>query len=698
MTQNTTVAIAPAILVANEAPVFVTIDSESTRDIDDALWVSPNTVDGFKVQIAIADPTKLVKVDSEEDVRARRLAATVYQRNEAIKKMLPAAISEDRGSLVAGEKRRSLVLSIDIDHELNVTRFDLAAKKIQVAHRLSYEQIPSILADEESPLRSMLNAATTLARLLVQSRRNRGALALYDLKRMLLTDEEGNLRQFSSAEETIANILIQECMVLSNSLLGQYLVEHNIPAIFRNHKSQIAAPRADELAQTIESWLGAGAVDSVSVQAQFGAILGKARYAATAQGHYGLNLPVYVHGTSPLRRYADLVNMRQLMAYIANEPLPYEQAELEEIAADINEAMDRRQDERSEGFKKIVARTASRAIAAGNVSRLADHELSAAVKLGREAGYLPPALVDELMKRMEQGTLADTVADRLVFELPRSAIPSPLAVVFGRWLQVNPPRAMHLFMHGKQIGWFKSDSIHAEEKDGRFFAVASAVVVETGRHFTAKGYGAKKREAEQSAVVQLIADALDCPLDKPMGVGGALPVSVAAGSAPSANYKGQLLELCQQKRWLPPRFEIVSTGPSHRMVFAASVTLVVDGIQYTGKAEGASGKKEAEAQAAASLLKQLAESIKPSQPQSKRETPPIAGPEDNPVGHLQERAQKKKCGMPKYALTLTTGNPAVFECVLTTYCLGAPRLFTATGGSKTEAKRAAAALAVQSLD
>lgn len=667
---------------------YVTIDSENTRDIDDAFWVESQVDGGVKLHIAIANPTKLVKIGSSEDERARRLGATAYIRDQAVSKMLPGRISEDASSLTAGKFRDAFVFEIDMDQSLAVTRFLPTSCKIEVAHRLSYHQIPEIISDNKHPLQPMLNTATTLAKVLLQSRRQRGALALYDLTRFMLSDEEGNLRKYRDADEVIGNILIQEMMVLVNSLIARYMVEHDIPALFRNHQPKISAPTSNELAETIESWLTTGSADSTSVVAQFNAIAGKAKYGASATGHYGLSLPLYLHASSPLRRYADLINMRQLSAHLTQKTLPYKKVELEDIATHLNETLERRQAERKEGFKDVVARTASRAVSTGNLARLADHELSAAVKLSREAGYLPPALINELINRMENATLADSVADRLVFEVPRAAITSPLAIVLGRWLQANPARAMHLYMHGKQIGWFSSETLEVEHQVDFFYATITASVTETGQTLKANGTGSKKRDAEQQAVIRLIAYAIDCPIEE-------APIKNIQESefkknqpAVNGNPKGKLLEQCQQHGWKTPVFETGGSGPSHRMVFWAKVGLEVDGIQYTGQAQGKTSKKEAEAFASADMLSQLGTMVR-----LQKQRAPDENLTGNPIGFLQERAQQRKCAMPDYAITQISMHPPEFQCILTTYCSGKVDTFTAVKSSKQEAKKAAASIA-----
>ncbi|WP_425953310.1 RNB domain-containing ribonuclease [Ralstonia pseudosolanacearum] len=667
-------------------PGYVTIDSVSTRDIDDAMWVE-RVGTGYRVHVAIADPTRLVQVGSTEDEQARLMGATAYIRDQAVRRMLPPRISEASGSLTEGSSRRAMIFKMEIDESLAVTSFTPTSGRIVVSHRLSYEQIPQILADSGHKLYAMLTAATTLGRMLLQMRRLKGALALYDLHRFLLSDEEGNLRQFHSVDEVIGNILVQEMMVLTNSQAGQYMVNHDIPAVFRNHEAKSSAPRSDELALTIETWLSAGAADTQSVQSQFSAVAGRARYAATAIGHYGLNLPLYLHATSPLRRYADLINMRQLGAHLDGKELPYSRQTLDEIASELNETLDRRRDERSNGFKEVVERTASRAVSTGTVSKLADHELSAAVKLSREAGYLPPPLINELISRMERQVLADTVADRLLFEVPREVITEPLAISLGRWLQSFPSRGMHVLIHGRNVGLFESTSITSEGQDGRFIATVEALVSNGRGSIKATGKGGKKKDAEQDAVLRLLAEVFLLPVED-----DAQRSAPGQAAAKKGNPRGMLQELCQKQGWQLPAYTSGGAGPSHQMIFWAKVSLEVDGVQHEGSAEKASTKKEAEAIAAADLLAKLGTTSSP-----KAAVAPKTGPAQNPVGTLQEMAQKSKARMPEYAFTQSASQPPSFTCTVSTFFAGGTKSFSADSSSKQDAKAAVASLALQWL-
>lgn len=657
--------------------VFVTIDSESTKDIDDAMCVIKEDT-GYRILVGIANPTKLVQIGSTEDCLARSIAGTAYIRDRAVRRMLPPLISENKGSLIAGQHRRTMLFDIGLDENLEVVAFKVRTRHLRVSHRLSYEQIPQIIQDGEHPLREMLTTATTLARLLLQGRRNKGALAMYDLSRMLLADEEGNLRIFRSIDEVIGNILVQEVMILTNHLTAKFMVEKNVPGIFRNHEPRLSAPPANELAATIEAWLKSGSeIDGSAVVSQFAALAGKAKYDATTKGHYGLNLPTYIHVTSPLRRYADLVNLRQIEAHLKGRVLPYSIDDLSDLANDLNDAIDRRKEERSDGFKLVVQKTATTALERGNVSKLADHELRQALKLAHQAGYVPEVLTSELIDRLSKSVISDGLVDTLFVELPTSLLCDELKSAVMSWLVLQPSKAMHVLLHGQQAGFFGDVSITATGEAASFSGAVS-VLLQDGTRIDGQGGGTRKREAEQNAAIAVLARLLGVETRRSV-----VKESLPEGS--KTNFKGKLLELCQKHGIPAPAFQSTGQGPSHAMFFHATVSLSIGEVVYTGLSNKAGSKKEAESLAARHLLDQIEQQFAKQKSGGSQN-----GANQNPVGHLQEIAQSMKVPLPSYDFSQIGTS---FVCTVTVHSQNGRR-YQGKAANKQEAKKQAALAAL----
>lgn len=585
---------------------FVTVDSASTRDIDDAFFIS-KTEDGYRLLVMIADPTPLVLPGTPEDQQARLLGSTVYVRDKAVKKMLPSHISEHEGSLIADRYRRVFAMDMLLGEDMELKAFEISRTRISVGARLSYEDIPGILQIEQHPLREMLGMAAQVARMLMQKRRSKGALALYDLSRLLMTDEEGRLVQLHRADEVIGHIIIQEFMVLTNTVVAGWMITHDVPGIFRNHQSSSAAPPQDELASLIEGWMKSGMMDNESVQAQFSLICGRASYSNVVKGHFALAVGCYGHFTSPLRRYADLVNMRQIRAHLKGDPFPYSPEELGPLAEELNVAADKRKAERSEGFKAVVRKTAGQALESQEMARLADHELVQAIKMAAVEDVLPSVLTEELSSRLGAGIASDKVVQCLVFQVDHAKWDETLRDAFSLWLKSTPTRAMALLNHGAQLGVLKALSVESDGSGTAFAGQVSFSLVD-GSRLHASGTAARKREAEQLAATAAFLGYLGigdlqypAPLTTPSS---AIPVTAAAPAA-VGNPKGALLEICQKKTWPMPTFEASWTGPDNARTFACVVKMTVKGQLMTAKSDGAATKKNAEAMASQSMLAQL---------------------------------------------------------------------------------------------
>lgn len=660
---------------------LVTIDSESTRDIDDAISVEALPNGGFRVLVCIADPTKLVLPGSTEDENAKLLGATVYVREAAVRKMLPGLISENKGSLLAGQRRKAFIFEIVIDDGLDAISFRADRRSIVVSHRLSYEDIPQILQNKSHACSAVITAASTLAHGLLAKRRGRGAMALYDLQRMIYMDEEGRLLQLARANQVVGHILVQELMILANTQLARYLVQHDVPCLFRNHVAKSAAPQASELAATIETWVRSGTAELGQARELFSVMLGRATYGATARGHYALAEACYTHGTSPLRRYADLVNLRQLKSHLKGEPFIYDQATLEALGEELTVKAAERKEERSEGFKRVVQANAARALETGAVQRLADHELVQAIKLGASAGTLPDSLSAEICRRLACSLVTDKITDALFVTLPPSLWPMELRSAFANWVALIPTRAVHLLMHGAQIGYLKDVYISSSGEATSFDGLVRVTANDETKEFRA--HGSRKRDAEQAACVSAVL----------WLVGVQLPESTHLVTANvhrpvvAGNPKGALMELCQKRSWQPPAFTSTGQGPSHAMVFSCEASIALNGATLRGLARGASSKKEAEAMASADLLAQL-QAMTPHR-QAPSPTQPPSGGGGNPIGALQEISQKMKWAAPVYTFITLSEVPPKFRA---TVKVAGPRAGTYTGeaSTKQEAKSQAA--------
>jgi exoribonuclease II len=136
---------------------LASIDSVSTRDIDDAISVE-KTPDGWQALVAIAAPGVSVSMGSDADIAARAMAATVYARTSVVKSMLPREISEGAATLKAGSTRPAMLIEIRLNDELDVLETNISLSDVIVSDKLSYEDVP-IYARKPTDIGRMLQNA-----------------------------------------------------------------------------------------------------------------------------------------------------------------------------------------------------------------------------------------------------------------------------------------------------------------------------------------------------------------------------------------------------------------------------------------------------------------------------------------------------------------------------------------------------------
>ncbi len=329
-----------------------TIDPEDARDHDDAVWVERRPDGTYKAWIAIADVSHYVRPGTALDAAALARGNSIYLPDRAIP-MLPRALSSNLCSLLPGVLRLCLCVEIELDPSAAVTSSRVVEGYMRSAAKLTYPGVARALGFTPEPERSPaaehfrgdLQVMWDLSRLLRERRMRRGALD-FDLPeaKVVLDAETGApvTVQKRTHDPGVAKAyhLIEELMLLANETVARFLVERDVPTIFRDHAPPDEA-KLDRFA-TLCGELGVKfELEDALEPKKLAALLKKlaphpqkqilhmlllramkqAVYDVVNVGHFGLASPAYLHFTSPIRRYPDLVVHRAVRAILRAEPI-----------------------------------------------------------------------------------------------------------------------------------------------------------------------------------------------------------------------------------------------------------------------------------------------------------------------------------------------------------------------------------------
>src|SRR5215468_11323400 len=307
---------------------IVTIDPDDARDFDDAIQVE-KTGSGWRLGVHIADVATYVEPGSALDREARRRGNSVYLPDR-VTPMLPERLSNGVCSLKPEVDRLAHSVFIQFDKR-GVTRSARFARSvIRSAHRLTYKEAYAILTSApRDRLGERLHLAWELAALLRRRRFERGALDLDFPEVKVWVDTNGKPVRLERVENDESHQLIEEFMLAANEAVARDLKKRAIPTIYRVHEN----PDPEKLAEYREFALSFGYnVGDLTHRAELQRLLAethgkpeeqalkvgllkslkRAHYDPQPLGHYGLAKTNYLHFTSPIRRYADLVVHRAL--------------------------------------------------------------------------------------------------------------------------------------------------------------------------------------------------------------------------------------------------------------------------------------------------------------------------------------------------------------------------------------------------
>ena len=314
---------------------IITIDGADAKDLDDAVYVEKTDI-GYKLYVSIADVSYYVKEGTELDTEALKRGNSIYLVDRVIP-MLPRKLSNNLCSLNPHEDKLTFTVEIDFDARGKVIRNDFYKSVMKSKYRMTYTDVNKIFSGDEeliekySAIHKMLTEMLELSHIIRNTKKRRGSIDFELPEIKVVLDENKLVKKIEVRERGEAEKLIEDFMVAANEVVAEKLFWEEIPAIYRVHedpdKAKISVlneslakfgyyiKNLDDLHpgkfQTIIEKT-TGLPEGYLIHKLILRAMQRARYANKNLGHFGLASKYYLHFTSPIRRYSDLVVHRML--------------------------------------------------------------------------------------------------------------------------------------------------------------------------------------------------------------------------------------------------------------------------------------------------------------------------------------------------------------------------------------------------
>lgn len=315
---------------------LVTIDGADSRDFDDAVFCE-RKAKGWRLLVAIADVSHYVEHGTALDREAQARGNSVYFPERVIP-MLPEILSNGLCSLNPRVDRLCMVCEMYISDDGRITRSRFMEGLMRSHARLTYDQVAKVIVERDRDERKRLGGLVPhleelhrLYKVLRKERTKRGAIDFETTETRIVFGPDRKIERIMPVERNDAHKLIEECMIAANVASARFLAKHKMPTLYRVHEGpkpeKLEALRTllgelglslrggdkpepqhyAELLATIQKRPDAHLIQTVMLRS-----LSQARYAPENTGHFGLALPQYLHFTSPIRRYPDLLVHRAI--------------------------------------------------------------------------------------------------------------------------------------------------------------------------------------------------------------------------------------------------------------------------------------------------------------------------------------------------------------------------------------------------
>ncbi len=329
---------------------LVTIDGETAKDFDDAVYCEPlkatrgRAKGGYRLIVAIADVSHYVTHDDALDREAQGRGNSVYFPRRVIP-MLPERLSNDLCSLKPHVERLCMICDMELSAEGEITAYKFC-QGVMLSHaRLTYTAVAQMIEEPNGEAaqrhRALVPNIENLYRvfkLLVKSRQLRGAIDFETVETQIIFDDVGKIQRIVPVRRNDAHKVIEECMLAANVCTSDFLKKRKQPMLYRVHEG----PTKEKLTALHEFLKGFGLSlsggdtpeakdyakllarvkdrpDAQLLQTVMLRSLQQAVYSPDNAGHFGLAYEAYTHFTSPIRRYPDLLVHRAIKSVLARK-------------------------------------------------------------------------------------------------------------------------------------------------------------------------------------------------------------------------------------------------------------------------------------------------------------------------------------------------------------------------------------------
>ncbi len=322
---------------------LVTIDGETARDFDDAVFCEPQGK-GYRLVVAIADVSHYVAHGDALDREALNRGNSVYFPRRVIP-MLPEVLSNGLCSLNPQVDRLCMVCDMQINARGTIVKYRFYPAVMWSHARFTYTVVADLLANpdgeaarQHAALVPHLEHLYELYHVLAKSREKRGAIDFETIETQMIFDANGKIERIVPVQRNDAHRIIEECMLAANVCASDVLRKNEHPALYRVHEGP-TPERLENLREFLKGFgleLGGGEnphakdyakllervkdrPDAQLLQTAMLRSLRQAIYSPENLGHFGLAYEAYTHFTSPIRRYPDLLIHRAIKAVLKNQ-------------------------------------------------------------------------------------------------------------------------------------------------------------------------------------------------------------------------------------------------------------------------------------------------------------------------------------------------------------------------------------------